>query len=124
VVVVTTPQEVALADAQKAVAMLSMVPAKIPVLGVVENMSWFTPLELPNNKYLIFGEGGGEKLASYCNSQMLAQVPLFMNIMNGGDEGVPAALQSDTQYGIIYRQLAQAVAQQVAILNGTDAQTS
>ncbi len=124
VVAVTTPQEVALADAQKAIAMLSMVPVKIPVLGVVENMSWFTPVELPENKYFIFGEGGGEKLASLSSSPLLAKIPIYMGIMKGADTGEPAALQQDSPYGKIYSQLAQAVAQQVAIVNGKTSSVS
>ena len=74
-VLVSTPQDVALADAIKAGVMFDMLPTKIPMLGVVENMSWFTPAELPENKYYIFGEGGGQKLATQFNAPLLAQIP-------------------------------------------------
>jgi ATP-binding protein involved in chromosome partitioning len=117
VVMVTTPQQVALADAQKGALLLGMMPSKIPMLGVVENMAWFTPAELPNNRYPIFGKGAGEQLAKQFGAPLLAQIPLYMEIMEGADTGKPAALQQNTPYGEIYTQLAQAVAQQIAIKN-------
>jgi ATP-binding protein involved in chromosome partitioning len=116
-VVVTTPQDVALADARKAVSMFSMGQIKVPVLGVVENMSWFTPKELPNNKYFIFGENGGQKLADECGLPLLAQLPLVQGIRQGGDEGHPAVMQADEWISAPFDALAATVAQQVAIRN-------
>lgn len=117
VVMVTTPQQVAVADAQKGAILLGMMPSKIPMLGVVENMSWFTPAELPQHQYPIFGSGGGERLAKQFEAPLLAQIPLYMEIMQGADGGKPAALQTNSPYGEIYRELARAVAQQIAIKN-------
>jgi ATP-binding protein involved in chromosome partitioning len=117
VVMVTTPQQVAVADAQKGAILLGMMPSKIPMLGVVENMSWFTPAELPHNRYPIFGVGGGAQLAQQFDAPLLAQIPLYMEIMQGADTGKPAALQTNSPYGEIYRELARSVAQQIAIKN-------
>lgn len=122
-VVVTTPQDVALADARKAVSMFSMGQIKVPVLGVVENMSWFTPKELPNNKYFIFGENGGQRLADECGLPLLAQLPLVQGIRQGGDEGHPAVLQADEWISAPFDSLATTVAQQVAIRNANMAPT-
>lgn len=91
-VMVTTPQEVALADAVKAMNMFFLPNISIPVLGVVENMAWFTPAELPDNKYYIFGQGGGASLAKASNSMLLGQVPLVQGIREAGDDGRPAIL--------------------------------
>ncbi len=93
VVMVTTPQEVALADAIKAMNMFLLPSVNVPILGVVENMSWFTPAELPNNKYYIFGEGAGKKLAKASQSTLLGQLPLIQSVREGGDEGKPFAGQ-------------------------------
>lgn len=117
VVMVTTPQEIALADALKAVTMLTMTQNKVPVLGVVENMAWFTPAELPENKYYLFGKGAGQKLADACNSKVIVQVPVFMDVMQGADEGIPASLKDNTLYGTVYHELAQSIAQEIAIRN-------
>ncbi|MCU0442089.1 MAG: Mrp/NBP35 family ATP-binding protein [Bacteroidia bacterium] len=117
VVLVTTPQDVALADAHKAAAMFDMLPAKIPILGVVENMSWFTPAELPNNKYFIFGEGGGKTLADKLNVPLLGCVPLVQAVREGGDKGMPAVLDSSNVTQPIYLAIAQQAAQQLAIIN-------
>lgn len=116
VVLVTTPQDVALADALKAATMFEMLPVKIPILGVVENMSWFTPAELPNNKYYIFGQGGGEKLAQQTQSVLLGQVPLIQSVREGGDKGLPAVLDDENDTQRIFMQIAQRVAQQVSLL--------
>lgn len=94
-VIVTTPQEVALADARKAAAMFMLPNINVPIIGIVENMAWFTPEELPENKYYIFGSGGGDKLAKEINSVVLARVPLVQGIREGGDIGKPAILRSD-----------------------------
>jgi ATP-binding protein involved in chromosome partitioning len=90
VVVVTTPQEVALADAKKGIAMFGQTQIKVPIIGLVENMSWFTPAELPNNKYYIFGKEGGKRLAEEYDIPFLGQIPLVQSIREGGDSGVPA----------------------------------
>ena len=95
-VVVSTPQNVALADAKKGVAMFQQESINVPVLGIVENMAWFTPEELPENKYYIFGKEGARNLAEDLNVRLLAQVPLVQSIREAGDVGRPAALQDDT----------------------------
>ncbi|EAQ49712.1 Mrp/NBP35 family ATP-binding protein [Leeuwenhoekiella blandensis] len=95
-VVVSTPQNVALADAKKGVAMFQQESINVPVLGIVENMAWFTPEELPENKYYIFGKEGARNLAEDLDVRLLAQVPLVQSIREAGDVGRPAALQDDT----------------------------
>ena len=92
-IVVTTPQPVALVDARKGVDMFLNEKINVPVLGLIENMAWFTPAELPNNRYYIFGKGGGKQLAEELNIPLLGQVPLVQSIREGGDEGTPIALQ-------------------------------
>jgi ATP-binding protein involved in chromosome partitioning len=92
-IVVTTPQPVALVDARKGVDMFLNEKINVPVLGLVENMAWFTPVELPNNRYYIFGKDGGKHLAEELNIPLLGQVPLVQSIREGGDEGTPIALQ-------------------------------
>ncbi len=95
-VVVSTPQNVALADAKKGVAMFQQESINVPVLGIVENMAWFTPEELPDNKYFIFGKEGARNLAEDLDVRLLAQIPLVQSIREAGDVGRPAALQDDT----------------------------
>lgn len=95
-VVVSTPQNVALADARKGVAMFRQENIDVPVLGIVENMAYFTPAELPNNKYYIFGKEGAKHLAEDLNVPFLGEVPLVQSIREAGDVGRPAALQSAT----------------------------
>ncbi len=95
-VIVTTPQEVAVADAVKAANMFRMSNVKVPLLGVVENMSWFTPAELPNNKYYLFGQGGGQQLAEKMETTLLGQVPIVQSIREGGDAGKPVVLGPDS----------------------------
>ena len=92
-IVVTTPQPVALVDAHKGVDMFLNEKINVPVLGLVENMAWFTPAELPNNRYYIFGKDGGKQLAEELNIPLLGQIPLVQSIREGGDEGMPIALQ-------------------------------
>jgi ATP-binding protein involved in chromosome partitioning len=92
-IVVTTPQPVALVDARKGVDMFVNEKINVPVLGLVENMAWFTPAELPNNRYYIFGKDGGKELAQEMNIPLLGQVPLVQSIREGGDEGMPIAMQ-------------------------------
>jgi ATP-binding protein involved in chromosome partitioning len=96
VVVVSTPQEVALVDARKGIAMFQLPAVNIPVLGLVENMSWFAPAELPENKYFIFGEGGTKRLAEALNLPVLGEIPLIQSIREAGDVGRPSVLQDNT----------------------------
>ena len=116
-VVVTTPQEVALADARKAIAFYQLESVKVPVLGVVENMSFFTPPELPNKKYYIFGKGGGRLLAQQFDVPFLGELPIEQDIREGGDFGKPIALQTATTASKAFELLAQSVAQQIAMQN-------
>jgi len=96
VVIVSTPQNIALADARKGVGMFKLSEINVPVYGIVENMSWFTPAELPENKYFIFGEGGAKRLAEELEVPLLGQIPLVQSIREAGDAGRPAVLQQDT----------------------------
>jgi ATP-binding protein involved in chromosome partitioning len=116
VIIVTTPQKVALADAQKGLSMFTQPQINVPVLGVVENMAYFTPAELPDNKYYIFGKEGGMELAKKNNVPYLGQIPLVQGIRESGDSGKPAALGNDIT-AEAFKLLAQSVAQQVAIRN-------
>jgi ATP-binding protein involved in chromosome partitioning len=95
VIVVTTPQEVALADAKKGIAMFGQAQLKVPIIGLVENMSYFSPAELPNNKYYIFGKEGGRKLAEEYEIPFLGEIPLVQSIREGGDNGLPAVTGDD-----------------------------
>ena len=108
-VVVSTPQQVALADARKGVDMYRNEKVNVPILGLVENMAWFTPEELPGNKYYIFGREGCRRLADELGVPLLAQIPLVQGICESGDGGRPAALSADTMTGIAFLNLAQAV---------------
>jgi ATP-binding protein involved in chromosome partitioning len=119
VVLVTTPQEVALADAIKAMNMFMLPQVNIPILGVVENMSWFTPAELPNNRYYIFGEGGGKKLALASQSVLLGQVPLVQGIREGGDAGQPVVMQTGNPSADAFMKVAENTLRQTAIRNET-----
>jgi ATP-binding protein involved in chromosome partitioning len=121
-VIVTTPQKVALADAQKAIAMFRQPAINVPILGIVENMAYFTPEELPNNKYYIFGEGGGQNLSEKYDVPLLGQVPLVQGIRESGDSGMPAVLKEGIT-GNSINQLAEALARQIAIRNANFAQT-
>jgi ATP-binding protein involved in chromosome partitioning len=108
-VIVSTPQQVALADARKGVDMYRNEKVNVPILGLVENMAWFTPAELPENKYYIFGKEGCKQLAEELKVPLLAQIPIVQGICENGDQGTPAALNSDTMTGIAFLNLAQAV---------------
>ena len=117
-VLVTTPQEVALADAIKAMNMFFLPDVQVPVLGVVENMAWFTPRELPDNKYYLFGKDGGKALAKKSNSMLLGQIPLVQGIREGGDSGQPAFLnKEDTVTREAWLKVARNVARQTALRN-------
>lgn len=119
VCIVTTPQEVALADARKAIGMFNQENINVPILGLIENMAWFTPAELPENKYYIFGNGGGKRLAEEHNLALLGQIPLVQRICESGDKGSPIALESGSPVSEAFRQLAENTAQQIAIRNAT-----
>ena len=108
-IIVSTPQQVALADARKGIDMYRNDKVNVPILGLVENMAWFTPAELPENKYYIFGKEGCKQLAEEMNVPLLAQIPLVQSICDNGDAGTPAALSSDTATGLAFINLAQAV---------------
>lgn len=116
-VIVTTPQEVALADARKGIDMFRKPSINIPVLGLIENMAYFTPAELPENKYYIFGKGGGEKLAAEMNVPLLGSIPLVQSLRESGDNGIPEAMDPTTITGKIFREIASRMAQQMAITN-------
>ena len=108
-VIVSTPQQVALADARKGIDMYRNEKVNVPILGLIENMAWFTPAELPENKYYIFGKEGCKQLAEEMQVPLLAQIPLVQSICENGDKGEPAALSSDTATGIAFINLAQSV---------------
>jgi ATP-binding protein involved in chromosome partitioning len=115
-IVVTTPQEVALADAIKGISMFRSEKINVPVLGLVENMAWFTPAELPGNKYYIFGKEGGKKLAEKMEVPLLGQIPLIQGICESSDKGHPVALE-DSDAGRAFMELAAAVADKVSLRN-------
>jgi len=116
-VVVSTPQAVALADAKKGVSMFMSESINVPVLGIVENMAYFTPEELPNNKYYIFGENGARNLAADLNVPFLGEVPIVQSIREAGDYGRPAALQNDTIIAKVFEDLSRNVVEQVVLRN-------
>ena len=115
-VIVTTPQKVALADATKGLAMFKQPQINVPVLGIVENMAYFTPAELPENKYYIFGKDGGKNLSEKFDVPLLGQIPLVQSIRESGDSGLPAVMK-DGITAVAFTDLAQALAQQIAIRN-------
>ncbi|QJD96365.1 Mrp/NBP35 family ATP-binding protein [Mucilaginibacter robiniae] len=116
-VIVTTPQNVALADAKKGIGMLMMDAINVPILGIIENMSYFTPAELPENKYYIFGEGGGVKLANMINAPFLGEIPMVKSISESGDAGKPVVLTEDGILSKAFLHLAERVAQQISVYN-------
>ncbi|WP_113637567.1 Mrp/NBP35 family ATP-binding protein [Nubsella zeaxanthinifaciens] len=117
-VIVTTPQQVALADTRKGLAMFNMQGINIPVLGVVENMAYFTPEELPANKYYIFGKDGGKELAQRFEVPFLGEIPLVQGITEAGDKGAPISLQRNHPQAIAFKEIAGKIAQQISIHNG------
>jgi ATP-binding protein involved in chromosome partitioning len=117
-IIVTTPQKVALADAQKGLSMFTQPQINVPILGVVENMAYFTPQELPNNKYYIFGQGGGKDLADQNNVNFLGEIPLVQGIRESGDQGKPAVMNDDIT-AEAFKKVAENVAQAVAIRNAS-----
>lgn len=108
-IVVTTPQPIALADARKGVDMFRNDKVNVPVLGLIENMAWFTPAELPENKYYIFGKDGGKRLAEELQVPLLGQIPLVQSIREGGDEGLPIALQKGHPASAFFEKIAKQV---------------
>lgn len=116
-VIVTTPQEVAVVDAVKAMSMFQLPSVNVPILGVVENMSWFTPAELPDHRYRIFGEGGGKRLAKMSQSMLLGQIPLVQGVREGGDSGQPIILDHSHPAAEHFIKMAQNTARQTAIRN-------
>jgi ATP-binding protein involved in chromosome partitioning len=120
-VIVTTPQNVALADARKGIGMFMMNAINVPILGIVENMSYFTPAELPDNKYYIFGQGGGKRLAEQLEVPFLAELPLVKDISDSGDAGKPIVLSEENAITTSFMEMARKVAQQVSIYNATAA---
>lgn len=117
VVIVTTPQKVATADAEKGINMYKNKDLNIPILGMVENMSYFTPAELPNNKYYIFGKDGGKKLAEKYKIPLLGEIPLVQSIAEGGDNGAPVVLESSTPAAKAFMEFAKKTAQAISIRN-------
>jgi len=122
-VIVTTPQKVALADATKGLMFFRQPQINVPVLGVIENMAYFTPEELPDNKYYIFGKDGGKNLAIKYETALLGEIPLVQSIREAGDEGRPAVM-SDSIIATAFKQSAELLAQQVAIRNATKEKTT
>ncbi len=116
-VIVTTPQDVALADAKKGIAMFGQAQLNVPVIGLVENMSYFTPAELPDNKYYIFGKDGGKRLADEYDLPFLGQIPLVQSIREGGDTGVPIMMGDDTVTKKAFEEFAAHVVRSVAMRN-------
>ena len=122
-VIVSTPQQVALADARKGLNMYTNEKVNVPVLGLVENMSWFTPAELPDNRYYIFGHEGVKQLAEKTNLPLLAQIPLVQSVCESGDAGEPAVLHPETPTGNAFLQLAARVVTQTDRRNAELAKT-
>lgn len=116
-VIVTTPQDVALADARKGIAMFGQAQMNVPVIGLVENMSYFTPAELPENKYYIFGKDGGKRLADEYDIPFLGQIPLVQGIREGGDTGVPAMVGEDEITKKAFSDFASIVVRSIAMRN-------
>ncbi|WP_226388840.1 Mrp/NBP35 family ATP-binding protein [Penaeicola halotolerans] len=121
-IIVTTPQKVALADATKGLSMFKQPQINVPILGVVENMAYFTPEELPQNKYYIFGKDGGKKLAEKFQVPFIGEIPIVQSIRESGDSGYPAVLRDDVTADA-FKKLAESMARQVAIRNAKQQKT-
>jgi ATP-binding protein involved in chromosome partitioning len=117
--IVTTPQEVALADARKAYGMFATESINVPVLGLIENMAWFTPAELPGNRYYIFGKEGGKRYAEEVGIPLLGQIPLVQGICDSGDQGSPVVLDESSPVSSAFKELAENIARQVSIRNSS-----
>lgn len=122
-VVVSTPQQVALADARKGINMFTNEKVNVPILGLVENMAWFTPAELPQNRYYIFGKEGAKKLAAEMKVPLIGQIPIVQSICEGGDDGKPVALNEDIVTGQAFIQLAEELVRQTEKRNAEQAPT-
>lgn len=122
-VIVSTPQEVALADARKGINMYMNDKVNVPILGLVENMAWFTPAELPNNRYYLFGKEGTKRLAEELNVPLLGQIPIVQSICENGDNGTPAALDDNSMVGQAFLELASNVVKQTEKRNAEMAPT-
>lgn len=122
-VIVTTPQAVALADAKKGIAMFNQAQIKVPIIGLVENMSYFTPAELPDNRYFLFGKEGGKHLAEEYELPFLGQIPLVQSIREGGDSGHPAMVSEDEISKQSFRDFASKAVRNIAIRNANLPQT-
>ncbi len=116
-VVVTTPQQVAISDVRKVADMFKQDAIKVPLLGVIENMAWFTPQELPDNKYYIFGKDGGKKFAASLKVPLLGQIPLVQGVAESGDAGKPIVMDEKSPVSKSFSELAENIAQQIAIRN-------
>ena len=116
-VVVSTPQQVALADARKGISMFQGEKVNVPVLGLVENMAWFTPAELPSNRYYLFGKEGCKQLAEEIDLPLLGQIPIVQDICESGDSGTPVALNADSVTGMAFMHLAKNVVEQTEYRN-------
>lgn len=122
-IVVSTPQEVALADARKGINMFTNEKVNVPILGLVENMAWFTPAELPENKYYLFGKEGVKRLSEEMDVALLGQIPLVQSICEGGDNGMPVALNEDSITGKAFLALAENTVTQIEKRNESLAPT-
>jgi ATP-binding protein involved in chromosome partitioning len=116
-VIVTTPQDVALADAKKGIAMFGQAQLNVPIIGLVENMSYFTPAELPDNKYFIFGKEGGRRLASEYDLPFLGEIPLVQGIREGGDKGKPIMVSEDAVSRRAFEEFAAHVVRSISMRN-------
>ncbi len=116
-VIVTTPQTVALADAKKGIAMFAQAQLNVPIIGLVENMAYFTPEELPNNKYYIFGKDGGKNLAEEYDLPFLGQIPLVQSIREGGDQGVPVMMSDDVISRKAFENFANLATRSISMIN-------
>ncbi|SFQ01415.1 Mrp/NBP35 family ATP-binding protein [Parafilimonas terrae] len=116
-VIVTTPQTVALADAKKGIAMFAQAQLNVPIIGLVENMAYFTPEELPNNKYYIFGKEGGKNLAEEYDLPFLGQIPLVQSIREGGDQGVPVMMSDDAISRNAFENFANLATRSISMIN-------
>jgi ATP-binding protein involved in chromosome partitioning len=115
-VVVTTPQKVSVNDTRRAMGMLKMDQINVPILGIIENMSYFTPAELPDNKYFLFGKGGGAALAQEFGVELLGEIPLVQGVVEGGDEGHPVVMDNTHPAGQAIREISKSIAQKAALL--------
>lgn len=124
VVIVTTPQNVALADAKKGIAMFAQAQINVPIIGLVENMAYFTPAELPDNKYYIFGKEGGKRLADEYDLPFLGQIPIVQSIREGGDNGIPAMIGEDELSQKAFRDFASLAVRNIAMRNANVPRTT